>query len=319
MKIPKEVKVALLILSAVAMAVFGIGYLRGSSLLDDMHMYHAVYEDVNGLAVGNVVKYKGMQVGQVRSVDFTERGNIHVSFNIGSDIPIPKNSRAAISESDILGGRSIEVQPSEVSARAEPGDTLRSTLKQGMMANVQQNVLMPLKSQLTVTLARLDTIMAGVQQTVQDSSTRANRVMRKAEQITGTMAQELPKSFAEINRSLANVNAILDSIRSNKELGKTMTNLRKASDSLKTTTSRLNTLLSTSDRTMTRMDSILTKVNNGTGTAGKVVNDPELYDNLTATSENLNRLLVDFQNNPKRYVHFSLFGGGKDKKDKDEE
>ncbi|MDR2937071.1 MAG: MCE family protein, partial [Rikenellaceae bacterium] len=39
-----------------------------------------------------------------------------------------------------------------------------------------------------------------------------------------------------------------------------------------------------------------------------------LYDNLVVVSENLSALLEDLKINPKRYVHFSLFGGGKDKK-----
>ena len=47
-------------------------------------------------------------------------------------------------------------------------------------------------------------------------------------------------------------------------------------------------------------------------TIGLLLNDPSLYNNLSATSANAASLLEDLKAHPKRYVHFSLFG----KKDK---
>ena len=54
-------------------------------------------------------------------------------------------------------------------------------------------------------------------------------------------------------------------------------------------------------------DSIVIKINQGQGTLGNVVNDNELYYNLTAVSENLDKLLTEFRQNPKRFLNLSVF------------
>ena len=39
-----------------------------------------------------------------------------------------------------------------------------------------------------------------------------------------------------------------------------------------------------------------------------MINDDNLYNNLDSTLIELNKLIIDFRSNPKRYVHFSIFG-----------
>ena len=56
------------------------------------------------------------------------------------------------------------------------------------------------------------------------------------------------------------------------------------------------------------MHEILDKINKGEGTMGMLVNNDSLYRRLTKSSEDLDKLLIDMKENPKRYVHFSLFG-----------
>ncbi len=59
------------------------------------------------------------------------------------------------------------------------------------------------------------------------------------------------------------------------------------------------------------LQGVVNKVNNGDGTLGLLVNDKQMYDNLNNASKNLDSLMIDLKENPKRYVHFSVFGGGK--------
>ena len=62
------------------------------------------------------------------------------------------------------------------------------------------------------------------------------------------------------------------------------------------------------------LNTLLTNINNAEGTVGSLLNDKELYANLAQASDNLSLLLEDLKKNPKRYVHFSLFGGKAEKK-----
>jgi len=53
---------------------------------------------------------------------------------------------------------------------------------------------------------------------------------------------------------------------------------------------------------------VLKNLNEGKGSAGQILTDDSLYSNLSGTLETLNLLLQDMKANPKKYVHFSLFG-----------
>ena len=53
-------------------------------------------------------------------------------------------------------------------------------------------------------------------------------------------------------------------------------------------------------------------INNGQGTAGQLMVNDSLYNNLNSALASLDSLLIDLREHPKRYVHLSVFG----KKDK---
>jgi phospholipid/cholesterol/gamma-HCH transport system substrate-binding protein len=53
---------------------------------------------------------------------------------------------------------------------------------------------------------------------------------------------------------------------------------------------------------------MLLGMDQGKGTLGKLINDDAMYNNLTNVSKELEDLLREMKLNPKRFVHFSLFG-----------
>ncbi|NJN50243.1 MAG: MCE family protein, partial [Polaribacter sp.] len=54
--------------------------------------------------------------------------------------------------------------------------------------------------------------------------------------------------------------------------------------------------------------SFVDKLNNSEGTVGKLLNDEALYNNITNATKEMEELLREMKLNPKRFVHFSLFG-----------
>ena len=66
------------------------------------------------------------------------------------------------------------------------------------------------------------------------------------------------------------------------------------------------------DQSLTEINTLVTQINSGEGTVGKLMYDQQLYDNLTDATKELELLLNEINENPKRFVHFSIFG----KKDK---
>ena len=74
-------------------------------------------------------------------------------------------------------------------------------------------------------------------------------------------------------------------------------------------------LVASLEASLKNIEAVTAALDNGEGTAGKLLKDDSLYTKLNQTCEAATALLEDLKKNPKRYVHFSVFG----KKDKGEE
>jgi phospholipid/cholesterol/gamma-HCH transport system substrate-binding protein len=82
---------------------------------------------------------------------------------------------------------------------------------------------------------------------------------------------------------------------------------------------QLGKTVNTLNTSVASLQSILRDISNGEGTLGKLTQDEALYTNLNNTASDLDALISDLKANPKRYVHFSVFGGKDKSKDKKEE
>ena len=96
-------------------------------------------------------------------------------------------------------------------------------------------------------------------------------------------------------------------------LNLTFSNIKETSDNLKSITdsisnARLSLTIRSFNKTVKGLNRIVSAIEAGEGTASKFINDKDLYKNLTKASKELESLLSDLKNHPKRYVHFSLFG-----------
>jgi phospholipid/cholesterol/gamma-HCH transport system substrate-binding protein len=109
-----------------------------------------------------------------------------------------------------------------------------------------------------------------------------------------------------------------------------LTNAETVSENLKTTTGGLNGItanmqrfsgdlansnikqtLDNANKAVADLQQTMSKINSNNGSLGLLLHDDSLYRNLQHASSNLNLLFIDLKANPKRYVHFSVFGGGK--------
>jgi len=123
--------------------------------------------------------------------------------------------------------------------------------------------------------------------------------------------QRIQNSIRDLSTSLANVrnltstaNRMLNNQHEN--VAKILENFAKISEDLNN--ANFATTVNALQNTLAQTDSLIKNLNEGEGSAGRLLNDQRLYDELTNSAANLSRLLEDMQANPRRYVQFSLFG-----------
>ena len=321
MKIRREAKLALTALAAVFILIWGINFLKGSSLFESKSTFYGVYDSVEGLKVSSGVIFRGYQVGQVFSIQFTgerfERVRVKCSVDIG--LELPSITLAMIQSADLMGSKVVALVPGDSHVTAVSGDTLRSQVERGLMEQVSQQML-PLKQKAERLLGSLDSVMLIVQglfneetkKNLSNSFGSIDRTLRNLEGASGNLDTLIQGESARISSILQDVNSITGNLRNNnEEISTILGNVSAISDSLRQAS--LHQTLMSLDYILATTDSIMNKINRGEGTIGALLNDNDLYYNLNQVSENLNRLLVEFRYNPKRFINLSLidFSSGK--------
>jgi phospholipid/cholesterol/gamma-HCH transport system substrate-binding protein len=314
MNISNETKVGSLTAISIVLLILGFNFLKGRNLTVKSMRFYAVFENIEGLTSSNAVVINGKQVGTVYSTDGGEdMRKITVALTINQLINIPDNSIAVITPS-VLGVTSMEIRLGNSKVYKKEGDTLASIASKGMLADAFQKVD-PVLLEVSNMIRSLDSVLVTVN-SVFDTNTKNNikSVMANLNNTTASLAISSASLQAILNtqsgalaKTLNNVSDITGTLKnSDKKIDQTLTNLE-------TTTSKLSKLdlektLTTINATISDLKNTIEKVNSDKGSIGLLINDPKLYNNLSATSNKLNLLLDDVRVHPKRYINVSVFG-----------
>lgn len=301
LKISREIKTALLAITAIVLLYFGISYLMSRSILSNDRIFYAEYNDVGGLVPSTNVLINGNKVGKIQSIDLQPSGKSIVTLTISHDFQFSKNSTLQLQESGFLGGKNLSILlKHDNAAKAVSGDTLQTEIQVGMI-DAFQNQLIPLQSKVESMIVSADSLInslnlildAESRKNIKNGITDLNTTIANFKKASGTFNTILEGSKEKLDHTFANV----DNITSN---------LSKVSDSLAKL--EINKTMQQLQTTITGFDNIIAGIENGEGSVGKLLKDEELYNNLTGASLQMEQLLEDMKLNPKRYVHFSLFG-----------
>ena len=302
MKISRELKTGVLIITCIAIFIFGFNYLKGTSLLNNDKIVKATYSDVEGLVIGANVTISGMNVGKVKNIDFDENyEKILVTFSLRNDLNFSSQSKAQLYEAGLIGGKAIAIIPIyEQGSIVKDGDVLPSEIKPGLTELVNQQIA-PLQDKIEGLLTSADSLFAGV-----------SNVMNYDTQNNLKLALEgLSVSINNISRLTENMNHIVTQNEQN--FKGTMNNLKDTSKNLSQITDSfkkipLASTIKNFEETSADLKTIISRLETGNGSAGKFLSDDALYNKLLGSSEALETLLNDLKANPKNYVHFSIFG-----------
>tara|TARA_B100001287_G_scaffold140405_1_gene118170 strand:- start:792 stop:1742 length:951 start_codon:yes stop_codon:yes gene_type:complete len=303
LKTSKEIKTAILVLSGIFLFIFIFNYLKGENLFNSSKKITAIYSNVEGLSISSSVTINGHKVGKVQDINFTGDGSgkLKVSMLIDSDFNFSKNSIAELYESGLIGGKAIAIIPVyDDSESSVNGDVLRSRIKPGLTELVNQR-LTPLQEKIESVMVSADALLVNVN-SVFDKKTKS--------EIKGSISklEQTISSFESTSNSLQNL------IESNKNsINNSLQNFSNISDNLSDISetfseAEFKQTVNVLKSSIESFNNLITNVNRGEGSMGKLFKDEKLYNNLESSLGQLESLLEDLKLNPKRYVHFSLFG-----------
>ena len=320
MKYSKYVKLGFLVVVSLVILFWGLSYLKGNDIFKKSNLYFVVYDRIDGLLESNKITMNGYQIGQVKSIAFDPKksGNLIVTLMVDASFQIPVNSVAQIISSDIMGTRSIKMGLSNEDIFYKTNDTIPGAIESDLKEQVSLQVL-PIKNKAEELLGTIDSAITvltvifneDAQQNLSESFENINKTIENAEKITSDLAEVMSTEKASIQKTLKNIEVLTSFLNSNTaELEKTLKNLSSFSDTLSQL--QVTPIINNINLASNQILNLLNKLNSNENTAGLLLNDDQLYNEITALTQNLSSLLKDVQQNPKRYVQFSAMDFGKE-------
>ena len=292
MKFSYEIKTAILVLSGIILFIVGFSYLKSNDVFVADRIFYAVYDDVEGISKGTPVTISGFNVGSVQDIKFyNNTSKLLLKFRIENDFIFSNKSIAQIYETGLIGGKALSVIPVNGELLAKPGDTLKSSIAPGLTELVNDK-LSPLQEKIESMVVSADSVLISlnsvlnteakleIQSSIKDFSSTVADLKSSA----GTLDELLSTNKTQINNIISNVNQTSNELS---DLSIVVNNLTQSSNSI---------------------ERIVNEISNGNGSLNKLIFDDDLINSLDAASSNINLLIKDLRLNPKRYVHFSLFG-----------
>jgi phospholipid/cholesterol/gamma-HCH transport system substrate-binding protein len=292
----REVKVGIMVLVAILVLYYGLNFLKGIDVFSPIKYYYATYENIDGLVPSSPVYIKGYKVGQVEEVkyDFSKNNSFVIKISVINNIQLPIGTKVELYDDGLMGGKAIQLVYAPTNATQEmfaSGDTIDSQIGIGLMAQLSGGLLPKIES----------------------ISIQADSLIRSVR--TLVQSKELQQSLASIERTTADLATSSSQLKRmmNNDVPHIMSDVKAITTDFKQISGGLKKIdfaatFASIDHTIANLNLATDKINSQEGTIGMLLNNKDLYINLSNTASSADKLLVDLQNNPKRYVHFSLFG-----------
>lgn len=311
MKFSKEIKAGLIAIFSIIGFVLLYQFMKGKNVFSSDNIYYARFDNVEGLEPSSPVSINGLKVGQVdKIIPFIgkdSRVSFVVQVHVDDQYQFSKQSTLEVFEPGLMSGKQMRVNLVYGTPFAKDGDTLKSGSELSMLNSLSSQVG-PVKDQLQSVLKRVDSLTNNANKLLDDQ----NRAEIKS------LLASLNRTVASFEGTSRQTNALLSN--NDPRLQKVLENANLATVSAKNAidkygnvadqvdVQKLNNTIDKLATTSDQLNNVIAGIQKGDGSLGKLVKDEELYNNLTKTSDNLNKLVEDMKANPKRYINFSVFG-----------
>jgi phospholipid/cholesterol/gamma-HCH transport system substrate-binding protein len=287
-----ELLVGLLLMVAIALALGGtIWIARGG--LSKGYVMHARFPWGAGLKQGQPVLLAGVQVGFVEQVALVPDGTLDVTLQVQDQYRIPEGTTASVQANGIFGDMLIALTPVKgIEGKMAPGDTIPTGAgSPGVGQLLEKGDSIALNVRALTDEARTQFVDSGGVRDVRQTVADLTRLVAQISAVAAEQSRQLTLTQAQLRKTLSSVDsATVDS---------TLVNLRATSASFEQLSRDFK-------ETNAQVQSLVQKVNNGPGTAGKLMNDPAVYARMDTLLARLDSLAIDVRKNPRKYINLKI-------------
>lgn len=309
----KELKVGILAVVTMLVLYYGFNFLKGIDFFTPTHRYFAVYDKVDGLIVGNSVKINGLSAGRVSGIQILQNrdNKMLVSLDIDDEIVLNDSTLALLADNGMLGEKMIDLKIYKGSRNIRHLDTLIAGTSDGMLAKIS-NSASPMMAKADALLHNINVMLLEYK----GMGKKMQSLTQNASDMSATANQLLRSNQAKINRITTNLADI------SSDLNQMTTEMKPLPQKINRMADKLNALelektVKNAQKTLGELNKTLTVINQRKGTVGKLIYDDAVYNKLNKTLTDLDAILVEFKQKPKKYIpNVSVFGGRKKKKKK---
>lgn len=300
----REIKVGIFTVLMAAALYIGFNYLRGLDVFSPEQAYYVKFNSISGLNKGDRVILNGLDVGSVMQRKFSNSAydEIMVTLYIDRSIVLTKGTAARLSQ-DLLGTAKIQLIVNRNSDQVlAPGDTLVGEIDEGLTERLTASGL--------DAADRLSTLVDKIE-AVLEPFAESGDTIKMALSNFKAVSENLVKLTARTETTLEQFNLKMEFVTDS--LVHAMGGVKPLMAEYQALGEKLNAVdlesrLLKVDSVLLGTQELLDSFNSDEGMLGQLKNNDSLYHSLNKAMVDLDSLFMDFRDNPKRYVHFSLFG-----------
>ncbi|KOF03515.1 hypothetical protein OB69_06435 [Roseivirga seohaensis subsp. aquiponti] len=301
----REFKVGLFAVLMLGSLYIGFNYLRGLDVFSPLNTYYVKYSNISGLNKGDRVILNGLNVGTVLERKFSSDAynEILVTLAIDNTIKMKEGTVARLAKPDILGALEVQLILNPEGERVlESGDFLSGEMDRGITEMITEEGLSAANS--------LNSVVKKINDVLEPFASRADTIALAIDNFKH-FSDSLTYMAGTLNSGMEQINLRIEYVTDS--IVAAMGGVRPLLDEYTALGEKLNAI-DVESRLM-RMDSVLMgtqefigRLNSNEGTLGKLMTNDSLYNALNSSMTDLDSLFIDLRENPKRYVHFSIFG-----------
>lgn len=291
--ISREVKIGIVVIIAIGMLYFGLNYLKGVNIFKPDTYFYAKYDRVDGIVKTTHVYVNGFQVGHISDIifDYSKEAPIVLEITVDKKLLVPVGTVAEVYDTGLMGDKAIQLKLGNSSQYHVAGDTLRSATQNGLIAGIVDQILPPIME----LVPSIDSTVIALKNVIESPEIKS-------------LLKNADATMANLKHSTGKLDSVIDTVQYIcNDLSGVTNSLNKVN---------WDSTMVSLEGTLTNLKTTTDKFNSTDNSIGALLNDKALYVSLDSTVNSANALLMDLKANPKRYVHFSVFGS-KDKKEEE--